>query len=318
MALAVIITLIVVSLMSGSYELDGRAVLAALTGHGPELDTTVVLEWRLPRALAAVLLGALLGVAGAVFQTVTHNPLASPDVLGLSNGAFTGMLLVLVLAADGGWPLRTAGALIGGIAAAAVIWLLASRGGVQGFRLIIVGIGVSAVLASINTWLLLQIELETALFASAWGAGSLNGVTAGPLAGAVACAVPLLLVLWLFARPMRQLELGDDAASATGVRPTRVRAVTLAMAVGLVSLSTAVIGPIAFVALAAPQIARRVAGTPSLSLWLSGIYGGALILVSDLVAQHVLPVALPAGVVTVSLGGAYLVVTIVREIRRHV
>ncbi|MDQ0642014.1 FecCD family ABC transporter permease [Microbacterium murale] len=264
----------------------------------------------------AIGLGALLAIAGALFQTVTRNPLASPDILGLSNGAFTGMLLALVFV-SASWPVRTIGALAGGILTAAAIWLLAYRGGVQGFRLIVIGIGVSAILASLNTWMLLQIELETAMFASAWGTGTLNGVKAAPLAGALLCSLPFAAAAFLLVPRLRQLDLGDDMAAATGVRPNIVRTLSLLIGVALVAAATSIAGPVAFVSLAAPQIARLVARTPHLSLTLSALLGALLLLGSDLVAQHVLPVTLPVGVVTVSVGGAYLVLMIILEIRRR-
>ncbi|MFF2083703.1 FecCD family ABC transporter permease [Nocardia sp. NPDC058176] len=315
-AVAVLAVLTVLTLGLGTYALTPAEVVRVLLGGGGALDRTVVYEWRLPRAMAAIILGGLLAIAGALFQTVTRNPLASPDVLGLSNGAFTGMLITVVVF-TASWPVMTLGAVAGGAAAAAAIWFLARTGGVQGFRLIIVGIGISAMLASLNTWMLLQIELETAMFASAWGAGSLNGVTAGPVLGAVLCALPLLLVLGAMAPALQQIDLGDDMATASGARPDRVRTLALLLGVALVSIATAVVGPIAFVALAAPQIARRIARTPHLSPTLSALFGAVLLLGSDMIAQHVLPVALPAGVVTVSVGGIYLVVTIIQEIRRR-
>jgi iron complex transport system permease protein len=313
---AAILTLAVLSLGWGTYPVAPDAVIRALLGSGTALDATVVVGWRLPRMLAAVALGALLAIAGALFQTVTRNPLASPDILGLSNGAFTGMLITLVLVSSS-WPARAAGALVGCLAASLLIWLLAYRGGIQGFRLIVVGIGVSAMLASLNTWMLLQVELETAMFASAWGHGSLNGVTGDALGGVLLCAMPVALAAFALVPSLRQLELGDDLATATGVRPHLVRSLALLIGVVLVAAATAIAGPIAFVALAAPQIARRLARSPSLSLTLSGLVGALVLLVSDAIAQHVLPVALPVGVVTVSVGGAYLIVMIVSEIRRR-
>lgn len=306
----------VVALGLGTYPVAPQDVVRALLGGGEAMDRTVVVDWRLARAAAAITIGILLGVAGALFQTVTRNPLASPDILGLSNGAFTGMLLALILFSGSG-PALTAGSLLGGLATAALIWLLAARGGLQGFRLIVVGIGVSAMLASLNTWMLLQVELETAMFASAWGTGSLNGVTAAPLAGALLCALPFAAVALALVPRLRQLELGDDMAAATGARPAAIRAVALVTGVVLVAAATTVAGPVAFVSLAAPQIARRVARTPHLSLILSGLFGGVLLLGADLVAQHVLPTSLPVGVVTVSVGGAYLVLMIILEIRRR-
>ncbi|KZE90615.1 FecCD family ABC transporter permease [Microbacterium sp. TNHR37B] len=315
--LAVVVAVLgVLSLGLGSYPLTPEAVVRALFGGGEALDRTVVTEWRLPRTTAAIAFGAFLAVAGALFQTVTRNPLASPDILGLSNGAFTGMLLTMVFVSTS-WPVLMAGATGGGILTALLIWALARRGGVQGFRLIVVGIGVAALLSSLNTWMLLEVELETAMFASAWGAGSLNGVAAPQVVGAIACAAPLLLLLVALTPRLRQLDLGDDVATATGATPQGVRTVALLVGVGLVALATAVMGPVAFIAFAAPQVARRIARTPHLSLGVSALVGALLLLASDVVAQHVLPVTLPVGVVTVSVGGLYLVLVLVQEIRRR-
>jgi len=307
----------VLALGLGSYPLTPDAVVRVLGGGGNSLDQTVVLQWRLPRALAAIILGGCLAVAGALFQTVTRNPLASPDVLGLSNGAFTGMLLTMVFVSTS-WTALTVGAVVGGVATAVVIGMLAGRGGMQGFRMIVIGIGIAAMLASANTWMLLQIELETAMFASAWGTGSLNGVTVAPVIGAAVCAVCLLAMLAPLTRRLRQLDLGDDLAIASGARPALVRRLSLLIGVGLVSVATAVIGPVAFIALAAPQVARRLARTPFLSLGLSALVGALLLLAADVIAQHMLPVSLPVGVVTVSVGGIYLVLTLIQEIRRRV
>lgn len=305
----------VLALMTGEYSLSAAEVIDVFRGAGQGLAPTVVLEWRLPRVLAAIVLGAALAVSGALFQTLTRNPLASPDVIGLSSGAFTGMLLTVLLVGSS-WLQVTAGSVLGGVAAAALIYVLAFRDGIQGFRFIVVGIAISAMLASANTWMLLQVELETAMFASAWGAGSLNGVTGGQIVGAGACVGVLLGACAVLAPSLRQLDLGDDAAAALGLRPGRVRSAAVLVGVALVCVATAVVGPVAFIALAAPQVARRVARTPYLPLTLSALVGGWLLLASDFVAQHLLPVTLPAGVVTVVVGGAFLVWMIVHEMRR--
>jgi iron complex transport system permease protein len=310
------VVLLLLALALGDFPLTLTEVVGVLTGRGDALPRIVVMEWRLPRASAAVLFGAALAVAGAIFQTVTRNPLASPDIIGLANGSFTGMLVAL-LVLGGSWPLITAGSLIGGLLAAVLIYLLAYRGGLHGFRFIVVGIGISAMLASVNTWMLLRVELETALFASAWGAGTLNSVTAVTAVPAGVCIVLLLALVPLIAPAMRQLDLGDDVASATGVAVGRARLAAIALAVCLVSIVTAVAGPIAFVALAAPQIARRLTRSAGIPLVTTGIVGGALLLGSDLIAQHVIPLTVPVGVVTVVIGGGYLVWLLIHESRRR-
>ncbi|MBF4632377.1 iron chelate uptake ABC transporter family permease subunit [Clavibacter michiganensis subsp. phaseoli] len=321
LAVAVLLLLAIAALgavaaMTGDFPVALPDVVGSLTGSTTGLPRTVVLEWRMPRIAAAVVVGLALGVAGALFQGVTRNALASPDILGLSNGAFVGMLGALVLVGSS-WESRTVGALVGGLAAALLIALLASGTGTGGFRFIVVGIAISSMAASLGTWLLLRVELDVAMTASAWGAGTLAGVdatgvgTAAALTAALLCAVPVL------SPALRQLELGDDLAAATGVRVAGMRLAALGVGVALVCVATTVAGPVAFIALAAPQIARRLTRTPHIPAAVAALVGAALLLGADLVAQHALPVTVPVGVVTVVIGGCYLVGLLVAEIRRR-
>ncbi len=305
------------ALFEGAYPVSPGEVWAALVGD-PDAGfaRTVVVEWRLPRALAAAVFGAALGASGAVFQSLTRNPLASPDIIGFSAGSYTGALVVIILV--GGTYLEVAmGALAGGMATAAVVYLLAARGGVQGFRLIIVGIAVAAMLASFNTWLMLTADLEVAMSAAAWGAGSLNATGWGETLAGGAAVLVLLTLLALLGPGLRQLEMGDDAARTTGVPAERTRLLAVVLGVALIATVTAAAGPIAFVALAAPQIARRLARTPGVTVAPAAFTGAFLLAASDLIAQHLLPVTLSVGVVTVVGGGAYLVWLIVHEVRRR-
>src|SRR5690606_23071088 len=153
----------------GSYELSPAQVVSALTGGETGLVHDIVVEWRLPRVAAALVFGAALGVSGAIFQSMLRNPLADPGIIGFSQGSYTGALIV-ILVVNGTYMQLVGGALLGGMATAILVYLLAFRGGVQGFRLIVVGIGVSAMLGSLNTWLILKAELEQAMAAAAWGA----------------------------------------------------------------------------------------------------------------------------------------------------
>ncbi|MEE2059068.1 FecCD family ABC transporter permease [Rhodococcus artemisiae] len=306
------------ALTRGEYPLTVWEVVAALA-NDPDAGFAriVVFEWRLPRVLAAVTFGAALGVAGAVFQSVTRNPLASPDIIGFSTGSYTGALIVMILI-GGGYAQVAGGALAGGLVVAALVYLLAWRGGIQGFRLIIVGIAISAVLGSINVWLMLTARLEVAMTAAVWGAGTLTAITWAQ-AGIGSLVVLVLLVgLAAAARGLRQLELGDDAAAATGVRAEPVRLVVMVIGVALTATVTAAAGPIAFVALAAPQIARRLARSPGIALVPAAFTGALLLAGADLVAQHLLPQSFPVGVVTVIVGGGYLIWLLIREARRRV
>ncbi|WMT88588.1 iron-enterobactin ABC transporter permease [Pelagibacterium sp. 26DY04] len=314
-ALAILVTLIALS--SGEYPVPVTDVFSALIGQAEARVHMVVVEWRLPRSVLALLLGAALGLSGAIFQSLTRNPLGSPDVIGFNSGAYTGALIVII-GFSGNYYQIAGGALLGGVVTALAVYLLAWRRGVEGFRLIIVGIGMSAMLSSLNTWLMLRADLEVAMAAAVWGAGSLNGLGLDKL-------WPTLLVLGIFipaafilGRPMKQLEMGDDAARALGVMVEPVRLTLLLLGVALTATATAVAGPIAFVALAAPQIARRVTGAAGVAMLPSAAMGALLLAVADLLAQRMFaPTQLPVGVVTVSIGGLYFVWLLVREARRQ-
>lgn len=295
------------SLTIGSAGLTLADVLAALRGEASESTTRIVMEWRLPRIVFAMVGGAALAIGGAVFQSVTRNPLGSPDIIGFSTGAYTGALLVALFAT--GSALGTSlGALAGGILTGVVVYLLAYRRGVTGMRIIVVGIGVSLFLGAFNTWVLTTMRLEQSISAASWGAGSLNEIgwthTVPVLIG-LAVAAPVLLALQT---DMRVLELGDDAGRGLGVRAEAVRLWLLLLGIALVALVTASAGPIAFVALAAPQLAMRVTGTPGVRIVPAAVFGALLLTLSDLAARTIIaPAQLPVGVVTLCLGGAYLV-----------
>lgn len=316
-ALAVaVIVLALVALATGSYQLSVGQVVSALTGGQSGLVHDIVVEWRLPRVTATIVFGAALGVSGAMFQSLTRNPLASPDVIGFSTGSYTGALIVIILI-NGSYPQVAGGALLGGIATAILVYLLAYRGGVQGFRLIIVGIGLSAMLASFNTWMMLRADRDVALSAAAWGAGSLNGVPWSQVAIGGAFIVALLVLAGMLSRPMRQMELGDDTAASQGVRIGPARLGLIVVGVALTATVTAASGPIAFISLPAPQIARRLTRTAGITLAPAACVGALLLAVADFVAQHVAPTQLPVGVITLMIGGGYLGWLLFTEARKR-
>lgn len=306
----------VLALMTGSYLLGPGQVLSALTGGETGLVHEIVVEWRLPRVAAALVFGAALGVSGAIFQSLLRNPLADPGVIGFAQGSYTGALVVILVVNGTYWQL-VGGAVLGGMATAVAVYLLAYRRGAQGFRLIIVGIGVSAVLASLNTWLILKADLRQAMSAAAWGAGSLNGVSWSQVVIGGACIVLLLLTAGMSSRPMRQMELGDDASASQGVRVAPTRLGLVVVGVALTATVTAASGPIAFISLVAPQIARRLARTAGITLAPAAFVGALLCLAADYLAQHIAPTPLPVGIITVVLGGGYLGWLLFTEARRR-
>ncbi|XTZ37339.1 iron-enterobactin ABC transporter permease [Salmonella enterica] len=303
-------------LRSGIVALQLNQVIDALLGDAPRAITLVVTEWRLPRVLMALLVGAALGVSGAIFQSLMRNPLGSPDVMGFNTGAWSGVLVAMVLFGQHLTAIAFA-AMAGGILTSLVVWLLAWCNGIETFRLIIIGIGIRAMLVAFNTWLLLKASLETALTAGLWNAGSLNGLTWAKSSPSAPIIILMFLCAALLARRMRLLEMGDDSACALGVSVERSRLLLMLVAVVLTAAATALAGPISFIALVAPHIARRMSATSRWGLTQSALCGALLLLAADMLAQQAfIPYQLPVGVVTVSLGGIYLIALLIQESRK--
>lgn len=311
----VTLALFVLALGTGDYPIAPGDVIETLLGGGDAGTSFVIETLRMPRACAAVLVGGALGASGAIFQSVTRNALGSPDVIGFTAGAAAAAVFSIVIVGADSLAVTLA-ALIGGLLVATVVYGLSYRHGVQGYRLVLIGIAISALGYALIDYLLTHARIEDAYEASVWLQGSLNGrgwEHVWPLAVVVAVLAPAAAAL---ARPMRILEMGDDAAAALGVRVERSRGALVVVGVALAASATAAAGPIAFVALAAPQIARRLARSPSLGVGASALMGAALLLASDLLSQHVFPGSnLPVGITTGVLGGCYLIWLLSREWR---
>ncbi|MGP5260721.1 FecCD family ABC transporter permease [Brachybacterium paraconglomeratum] len=319
MLLVIAAVLAVASLQVGEIALDPSQVIDALRGHGEPTAQRIVREWRAPVVLAAWVFGVLLGIGGAIFQSLTRNPLGSPDVIGFDAGSYTAVVVCLLVVGTGdSWSLAT-WALGGGLATAALVSVLAYRRGVQGFRLIIVGIGVSAMLSSLNSYLITRADIEDAMVVGFWGAGTLTRVTWSTLGPALCVGLLVVLGAATLTPMLRHLELGDDVATTLGTRPTPARLTLMGIGVAAVAMVTATAGPISFIALSAPQIARRLTPTAGISLLAAALTGGALLttanLASLLISQAFEP--LPVGLITVCVGGVYLCCLIFRETRRH-
>ncbi|MFJ6194680.1 FecCD family ABC transporter permease [Micromonospora sp. NPDC092111] len=303
---AVGLALGVLAIGGGDYPMSPADVLRTLTGGGSPAEDFIVGELRLPRLVTALGVGAALALSGAVLQSLLRNPLGSPDVLGITQGAATGALVVVVV--GGGSLLLSGAALAGGLATGLLLWAVAGRHGLHGYRLVLVGIGTTAILTGVNGWLLTRAPLMDAARAVLWLTGSLDG-------RGWAQAVPLLAVLAVLApvvlgcgRALAMVELGDDTATALGVPVSRVRQVLLGATVLLAAVGAAAAGPVSFVALVAPHLARRLTRAPGPNLAAATVVGAVLLLAADLVAQRaVTGHQLPVGVVTGLIGGAYLV-----------
>jgi iron-siderophore transport system permease protein len=295
-----------VTLTTGDFPVPPADVVRAVLGDAPPAAAFVVNTLRLPRMLTALLAGAALALAGAVMQSISRNPLGSPDLIGFTQGAATGGI-VTILVIGGGTVATSAGAAGGGLLTAALILLLVGRHGLHGFRLVLVGVGVSLVLGAINAYLLIRAVLGDAQRVVAWQVGNVAGRGWGHVLLLAVTLAVLLPVLLAGQRRMAMLSLGEDTARSLGVPVLAAWLVPLTAAVGLVAAAVAMAGPIPFVALAAPHLARRLTRTAGPDLLAAAAMGALLTVASDFAAQHLLPVQLPVGIVTSVLGGAYLI-----------
>jgi iron complex transport system permease protein len=303
------------SLMVGntSYPLD--VVVRVALGEDVPGATFSVGRLRLPRTALAVIVGMCFGLAGVAFQTMLRNPLASPDIIGISAGASAAAAFAIVTLSLGSTA-TSVFAIVAGLAVALLVYGLSYRGGVAGTRLILIGIGIAAMLDSATSYVLSTAADWDLQEAMRWLTGSLNGVGWGdavPVLVALAVLGPVLLSR---SRALETTQLGDDTAAALGVRVDRTRLVVIVAAVGLIAFATAATGPIAFVAFLSGPIAARIVGPGGSLLVPSALVGALLVVVGDLLGQHALGIRLPVGVVTGVLGAPYLVYLIVRSNRR--
>jgi iron complex transport system permease protein len=306
-----------IGLLSGAGGIAPSRVLAVLAGDyagATAFEVSAVLDIRLPRVLVAVVAGWGLGVSGALFQALTDNPLGSPDVIGFTAGAATGAVAVLLTGLTWLPGSASAGALLGGLATAAAVYALSWRGGVAGYRLILVGIGVTAVLGSVRSFLISRAELGEAAGAYRWLVGSLNGRVWADLWPLLVGGAVLLPLTVACLRPLDRLAAGPDLARALGLPLERTRALVTVVGTAWCALAVAAAGPVGFVAMAAPQLVRRLTRAPGPHLVTSGLIGAVLLVAADAIGMWVIaPVQVPAGVVTAVLGGGYLIHLLVRR-----
>ncbi|MDP4334156.1 iron ABC transporter permease [Curtobacterium sp. A7_M15] len=304
--LVLLVALVLVGLGVGEIPLSPLQVAGALVGHGDTVSDFVIGQLRGPRVAGAILVGASLGVAGGIVQSVVRNPIASPDVIGITSGASASGLTAIVLFGASGGTLFSV-VLVGALLVSLVIAGLAWRRGITGNRVVLVGIGVAAVCLSITGWMLTSGTVTQAGTALLWLSGSLNAVDRN-LVGVLAVAFVVLMALALLQSPrLTVLTLGDEVASSLGLRPNRAKVLLLLTAVCLTAAAVATAGPVSFVALMAAPIARRLVGRGRVALAPTAAVGAAITLASDLIAQFAIPGnALPVGVVTGVIGAPYL------------
>jgi iron complex transport system permease protein len=304
-----------VSISVGDFTIELPAVIRTIFGQGERVDEFVVMDLRMPRALVGLIVGAALGISGALTQSIARNPLASPDVLGITGGASA--TAVFLVTATGGAAVTSAvglpaAALTGGLLTGLLVYFLAWRRGIDGFRLILIGVSVSAVMQALTTWLLVLADIRDVARAQSWLVGSLDARSWTEVWTTLWVTIALVLVVLVIAFQLKPMHFGDDVAAGLGVRYTAVRAVLLLCAVLLAGVAVSAAGPVPFVALVAPQITMRLLRSPVPPLIASGLFGALLLIGSDLIARTVLPNDLPVGIVTAIIGGPFLVYLLVR------
>lgn len=267
----------------------------------------IVGQVRAPRAFTAILVGATLGLSGAILQSLTRNPLASPDFIGISAGASTGAVITMWLVGGGSLWITAAGAAVGGLLISLLIFALAWKRGIVPLRLILAGIGMGFVAQSVTQYLLTRMDVHDAGTALGWLVGSTTGRTwTHVTVAATILGVLVPIILW-HARALRTMEMGDDTARALGIPVARSRAILAVSSVLLAAAATAICGPIAFIALVAPALALRLTRNAGVTLIPSALMGAVLLLAADQASQ-LMPATLqfPVGIFTAAVGAPYL------------
>lgn len=303
------------SISVGEFPIPLSDVVRTLVGRPTADSAFIVGTLRLPRAIVGAGVGGALGMSGAIFQSLARNPLGSPDIIGFEHGAAAGAFAVIVLL-DGSGAAVSAGGVIGGLATAMAVYLLAWKRGVQAYRLVLVGIGVGFTAAAAVHYLLTRATITDAQQAMVWLSGSLNGrgwEQATPLGIALIVLIPVAVGLQ---RSLDRLELGDDTATALGISVSRVKLWLVVVGACLAAVAVAAAGPISFVAFVSGPIARRVTASPGACLLPAALVGATVTLTADVAARQVVaPAELPVGIVTAVIGAPYLLWLLTRQIR---
>jgi iron complex transport system permease protein len=295
----------------GNTRYSLEEIIRVLMGEQIKGATFAIGTLRLPRMLAGLLAGMAFGMAGNTFQTMLRNPLASPDIIGITAGSgVAAVFCILVLKISGN--LVSLAAVLSGLAVALLIYILSRRGSFSGGRLILIGIGIQAMLRALISYLLLKANQYDVPAALRWLSGSLNGMQMKDIPGLSLVVLAFGCFLVLLSQQLKILELGEHSAITLGVRTDRIRLLMVLSAVFLIAYATAVTGPIAFVAFLAGPIAGRLAGAGSANVIPAGLTGAALVLLADLVGQFAFGTRYPVGVITGILGSPYLLYLLIR------
>ncbi|SEM62988.1 iron complex transport system permease protein [Mesobacillus persicus] len=313
--LALVVLLLILSAGLGEMKISPLSVLQVFFGGGTEMDRLVVQSFRLPRIIVALLVGMGLAVAGGILQGMIRNPLASPDILGITGGAAVAVVGFLAIFSDENNALIVSiqwlpiAAFLGALVVALLVYFLSWKNGVSPIRLVLIGIGISTLMQALTTLLMILGPIYRASQANIWITGTVHGTNWSEVRVLVPLIITLLAVAIMMARTVNIQELGDEIATGVGGRVQRQRFLLLLISTALIASSVAFAGGIGFVGLMAPHMARRLVGSAFGALLpVSALIGGILVMLADLIGRTMFsPLEVPAGVFTAAIGAPYFI-----------
>ncbi|MFQ7518961.1 MAG: FecCD family ABC transporter permease [Clostridium sp.] len=313
--IAIVLCICIMMLLYGNTNYSLDVVIRVLRGENIQGATFAIATLRLPRMLSGLLVGIAFGIAGNTFQTMLRNPLASPDIIGVTSGSsVAAVFCILVLGLSG--PAVSIISVISGLLVSMLIYLLSKDISFSGSRLILIGIGIQAMLQAAISFLLLKASQYDVPGAMRWLSGSLNGMTMKGIPTLFIVVMVFGIISLLFTKYLQVLELGDEFATTLGIRLNLVRIILILSAVFLIAFATSTTGPIAFVAFLAGPIASKIVGRGSSNVLASGLVGALLVLSSDMIGQYVFSTRFPVGVITGILGAPYMLFLLICINRR--
>ncbi len=314
--LVTIISIIaILSVILGNTIYSFSDTFNALIGKQVQGASFAVQTIRLPRVLAAILVGLAFGISGDVFQTMLRNPLANPNVLGITSGA-SAFAVFCILLLHANYSVTSSAAIAGGLITVTAIYFLSNINRFSIGKLILIGIGMQALTNALISYFILIGSEKNLNSALRWLSGSLNGVTLDQLPLLLIALLFLLPIILYLSKSLSLFELGEEASIALGNNNKLTRVVLLIAAVILISLATSITGPIAFISFLAAPISKRLIGGSHSSLFTSGLIGILLVLLGDLIGQHAFSIRYPVGVITGLLGSPYLIYLLIRMNKR--
>ncbi len=310
----------ITSIAIGDMKISPLSIIKVFFGGGTEMEQLVVTSFRLPRIIVALMVGISLAVAGGILQGMIRNPLASPDILGITGGAAVAVVGFLAFFSNTNNALTVSikwlplAAFIGAGVIAILVYILAWKNGISPLRLVLIGIGVSALMQALTTLMMILGPIYRASQANIWITGTVHGSTWANVGILVPLTILLVILALVMTRNMNIQELGDDIATGVGSHVQWQRLIFMIISTALIGGSVAFAGGIGFVGLMAPHMARRLVGSSFGALLpVSALIGGILVMLADLVGRTLFsPLEIPAGVFTSAIGAPYFIYLLFR------